>query len=96
MIGALLVMATISFGFRYAPFVLSKWLQRWSFLEKLAATVPACILILLVAHNLENTGCGIAEMGGLIAVIVMQLTFRSILTSMLLGVAVHQLLMHLL
>ncbi len=93
MIAALILMTAISFSFRYAPFVLSDWLKRWSFLEKLAATLPACILILLVAHNLEHTACGVPEIAGLLAVVVAQIFFRSILASMAVGVFLQQFLM---
>lgn len=93
MILILIIMTIISFSFRYAPFVLSNWLQKWTFLEKLAATLPICILILLVAHNLEHASCGIPEMVGLLSVIVAQVLSRSILLSMAVGVFCHQLLM---
>jgi len=96
MIVALILMTTISFSFRYAPFVLSNWLKKWTFLEKLAATLPVCILILLVAHNLEHTSCGLPEIVGLAAVVLAQVMFRSIMLSMVVGVFFHQLLMRLL
>ena len=94
MIPALVVMTLISFAFRYAPFVVAKWLQKWTILEKLAHTLPICILMLLVAHNLDHApSCGLPEIIGLAAAVMAQLAFRSILLSMTLAVACHQLLL---
>ncbi|MCC5832781.1 MAG: AzlD domain-containing protein [Chlamydiales bacterium] len=93
MIAALILMTTISFSFRYAPFVLSDFLKGRTFLEKLAAALPLCILILLIAHNLEHTGCHTPEIAALLAVIVAQVFFRSVLASMAVGVFLHQFLL---
>ncbi len=93
MVIPLILMTAIAFSFRYAPFVLSKWLKKLTLLEKLSAMLPVCILILLVAHNLEHSACGVAEIVGLLAVIGAQIFFRNILLSMAIGVFLHQLLM---
>jgi branched-subunit amino acid transport protein AzlD len=99
MILLLLVMTTISASLRLIPFVFSKWLRKWTVLEKLAATLPLSISILLVAHLLETTSFklypfGIPEITGIVAVICAQLYFRNILLSMGVGVLLHQLLLH--
>ncbi|MFZ0565107.1 MAG: AzlD domain-containing protein [Chlamydiales bacterium] len=93
MILILIMMTLVSFSFRYAPFVLSRWLQKSTFLKKLGASLPLCILILLVAHTLQQTSCNIPEMIGLVAVVVAQLLFRNVLLSMIAGVFFHQILM---
>lgn len=95
MILTLLTMTVISFSLRYAPFAFSSWLQKWTFLEKLATTLPISILILLTAHNLQYTSCGIPEIIALLVVVITQVQFRSILLSMLLGVLCHQVLLRL-
>lgn len=99
MILLLVVMTAISATLRMIPFLFAKWLSRWTLLEKLAATLPLCISILLVAHLLENTPFshypfGIPEIGGLAAVVLTQACFRTILLSMGSGVLIHQLLLH--
>lgn len=95
MIPLLFSMTLISFGVRYAPFLLTKWLQRWSVLQKLADGLPLCILVILVAHCLEESPCGRAEWVGLVTVVATQLAFRRVLWSMSAGVLCHQLIMHL-
>jgi branched-subunit amino acid transport protein AzlD len=93
MITALIVMTAVSFSCRYCPFVLSDWLKSLTFLEKLSTALPVCILLLLVAHNLEYSGCGIPEIAALLAVAVAQIFFRSVLASMAIGVLLHQFLL---
>lgn len=92
MILTLFVMTVISFSLRYLPFALFRWLKKWTFLEKLSATLPACLMIFLVAHNLQHSTCGLPEVIGLGAVILTQVFFRGILLSMSAGLLCHQLL----
>ena len=93
MIKVLAVMTAVSFGFRILPFLFSTWLKRWTFLDKLGATLPVCLLLLLVAHNVQHMSCGLPEVIGLVVVVFAQIFFLSILLSMLLGVLFHQILM---
>ena len=99
MILLLVIMTSISLSLRLIPFVFSKWMSKWSVLEKLAATLPLCISILLVAHLLEHTPFkeypfGIPELAGIGSVILFQAVFRNILLSMSVGLVTHQLLLH--
>jgi branched-subunit amino acid transport protein AzlD len=94
----LVIMTAISASLRLIPFLFSRWLSKWRSLEKLAATVPLCISILLVAHLLERTPFtlypfGIPELGGITLVAVTQICFRNLLLSMGVGVLAHQLLL---
>jgi branched-subunit amino acid transport protein AzlD len=95
----LAVMTAISASMRLIPFVFSKWMSRWSLLEKLAAILPLCISILLVAHLLDASSFkeypfGVPQLSGIASVIFVQALFRKILLSMGVGVLVHQLLLH--
>lgn len=99
MIALLAMMAAISASMRLLPFVFSKWLSRWSLLEKLGATITLPISILLVAHLLEETSFasypfGIPEVAGLAVVTLTQVSFRNVLISMGAGLITHQLLLH--
>jgi branched-subunit amino acid transport protein AzlD len=99
MIVLLLMMTAISASLRLIPFVFSRWLRKWSVLEKLAATLPQCITLLLVAHLLEKTPFtlypfGIPELIGLVSVVIVQICFRNLLLSMGSGMLFHQLLLH--
>jgi len=99
MILLLAIMTTISASMRMMPFVFSKWMSKWSLLEKLATTLPLCISLLLVAHQLEPTPFkeypfGIPELTGIVSVLLIQILFRKILLSMGVGVVIHQLLTH--
>lgn len=99
MIVLLAMMASISVGLRLIPFVFSKWLSRWTALEKLSASLPICISILLVAYFLEQTPYrmypfAIPELAGLCAVVCVQLWMRKLLLSIGTGVCVHQMILH--
>jgi branched-subunit amino acid transport protein AzlD len=101
MIPLLIVMTVIAASHRTFPFIFSKWLSKWTLLEKLAASLPLCISILLVAHLLEDVPFsqfpfGIPELGGLMTVLLVQIYFRTLLLSMGCGILIHQLLLHLL
>ena len=63
MIVLLAMMTAIPAAMRLIPFLFSKWLNRWTALEKLSTTLPMCISILLVAHLLEQTPFTIYPLG---------------------------------
>lgn len=100
MIAVLIIMTTISASMRLAPFLFSRWLEKWGFMEKLAATLPLCILILLAVHMLEGSSFihypfGLPEIGGILGVVAVQVFFRNILLSMAIGVCANQLILYL-
>ncbi len=98
MMALLMVMTVISVGMRWIPFLFSKKLTAWKPLEKLSATLPLCIAILLVAHLLHQRHSTdyIPEIGGILAVMITQIWLHQLLLSMSVGIGIHQLLLHLL
>ena len=92
----LIMLFLITFGCRITPFILGKRLENISILRKLSTTLPLCILILLVAHMLHSSTCALPEIIALGALVLVHISFRKILLSMGVAIAVQQLLIGLL
>ena len=89
------IVTVVSVGMRILPFLIGPSLQRFAFLQKLSMMLPSCLLILICAHTMKDTSIATPEIMAISCVLLTQYLFRTIIISMAIGIAVHQLLMHL-
>lgn len=94
MIKMIALLTTVACGMRVLPFLCARQMQKMKILKKIGVLLPAALSILLVAHCVESTHFGMAEAIGLSVVTVVQVLFRNLLSSMVLGVGVHQFMLH--
>lgn len=92
------IVTLISVGMRLLPFLIAPFLQRFAFLQKLSTMLPCCLLILMTAHSMKEVPFttapfAIPEIAALGCVLITQYCFRTLILSMLVGIATHQLLM---
>ncbi len=85
----------ISWGMRILPFAIGPYLKRFSFLNKLEAMLPCCLLIMITAYtirdiNFREAPFGLPEIVALTGVVLTQVWLRSSLVSMIVGVLIHQ------
>lgn len=85
-----LVVAFLTFCFRYLPFAFYKYLQNNLSLEFIRTYLPASIMLLLTLYTLKdisfkNSPFGLPEIIASIIVVVVHLKWRNALLSILLG-----------
>lgn len=80
----------IAFLCRILPFIFGKKLESLTILKKLSKTLPACILLLLVAHTLHTGHAALPELIALITLIIAHITWRKVLLSMAVAIFCQQ------
>ena len=96
-LGALAVMAAVTFGLRALPFMAAKFLQDHPMVQRLGRFLPLAIMTLLLVHTLagsarDNPTGPWAELAAIACVMALQWRWRQPLLSILLGTALYVLL----
>lgn len=96
-LGAIAVMALVTFGLRALPFLAARWLQHSSKVRALGRFLPLAVMVLLVLHTalgqaVQNPAAPWAELAGLGVTLGLQWRWRQALFSILAGTLVYVLL----
>lgn len=93
-LGAIAVMALVTFALRALPFVAAQWLQRHAIVRRLGEFLPLAIMTLLLVHSAaglarEHPAGPCFELIAIGLTVVMQWKYRNALLSILLGTVVY-------
>ncbi|APW45924.1 branched-chain amino acid transporter permease [Rhodoferax antarcticus] len=96
-LGAMVVMAAVTFGLRALPFMAAKFLQNHPMVLRLGRFLPLAIMTLLLVHTLvgsarDNPAGPWGVLAAVACVIALQWWWRQPLLSILLGTALYVLL----
>lgn len=96
-LGAMAIMAAVTFGLRALPFMAARFLQDHPIVQRLGRFLPLAIMTLLLVHTLvgsarDNPAGPWAELAAVACVIALQWWRRQPLLSILLGTALYVLL----
>lgn len=98
---AVIVVFVITFSLRAAPFVFLSRMQNSQILKYLGYAMPAGVMLILVVFSLQDVRFELMEdwaphLAGVLATVVLHLSFRRVLVSLLGGVGLFALVLSLL
>jgi len=98
--GIVLIIAIMTFGFRYLPFIIKNPFQKNSIFEDIKTYLPASIMFLLVIYSLKETNFktpdyGIKEILATVTTTFMHVRYRNVLLSIGIGTLAYILLKYL-